>query len=153
MSLIEKCGGAWHLLDGTPDCPGSTDGWHSCGKLARDWHTHTCRHCGATESGMTVRTPTTDQQPEGRPSKLRMDLIPPWFLESLAEALTIGADKHGDGLHSSAPTEADCDGAIMRHHSRWRMGETHAGDDGQHHGAAMVARILQRMDLERKGNE
>lgn len=90
---------------------------------------------------------------EGAKPKLRMDLIPPWFLESLAEALTIGADKHGDGLHSSAPTLADCDGAIMRHHCAWRAGETHASDDGQHHGAAMVARILQRMDLEREAGE
>lgn len=94
-----------------------------------------------------------EPQPDPVPSLgARYDIIPPHALAAVAHAFTVGANKHDGRAYKPQPAH-HFTAALMRHLEAWRMGETHAPDDGQHHLAAVIVRAMQLLELEREHPE
>lgn len=65
--------------------------------------------------------------------KLRMDLITPEMLESMAEVLTMGSKKYGDRNWEQGIDPDRLYAACMRHLNTWRKGTDLDDESGLHH--------------------
>lgn len=65
--------------------------------------------------------------------KLRMDLIAPEMLTSMAEVLTMGAEKYGDKNWELGLDKDRLYAAAMRHLCCWRAGQALDSESGIHH--------------------
>lgn len=54
--------------------------------------------------------------------KLRYDLVPPEWIEAMAEVMSYGAQKYDDNNWRSG-VASNYEAALMRHFQAWRMGE------------------------------
>lgn len=83
--------------------------------------------------------------------KLRLDLISPHALAKVAEAMTVGSEKHGatNYLDNPRPDEAEKQmGSLLRHLNADRCGSVR-DSDGFDHLAAVAARALMILELRR----
>lgn len=83
--------------------------------------------------------------------KLRYDLIPPHSQKLVAEAMTIGATKHGDLAYLEKQISHHV-GALLRHLYTWLCGEQ-IDPDGQHHLASVSARAMMILEIKRRQDE
>lgn len=84
--------------------------------------------------------------------KLRHDLIPPHSLAKVAEALTVGAVKHGDSAYLDEPRpdeESRCMASLLRHLNADRCGAVR-DSDGFDHLAGVAARALMILEMRRR---
>jgi hypothetical protein len=83
--------------------------------------------------------------------KLRYDLIPPHSMHLVADAMTIGAVKHGDDTWREKPI-AHHVGALLRHLYAYLCGEQ-IDTDGQHHLASVAVRAMMILELQRRQDQ
>jgi len=75
--------------------------------------------------------------------KLKYDLIEPEMIEVLAQVLTYGADKYGEGNWKGLNSfESRYSSAMMRHYEAWRKGEEIDGESGLSHLGHAACNIL-----------
>ena len=65
--------------------------------------------------------------------KARLDMIPQRALWGLARVYEHGAQKYKKDNWRSGQSWTRCAAALMRHVSRWMIGETYDPESGQHH--------------------
>src|SRR5208282_5252383 len=81
--------------------------------------------------------------------KLRMDLLPVFPLEKVAEVYTIGCKKYADRNWEKGIAWSRCYGALLRHLFKFWKGESVDSQDGQHHLAAVVFYAFAMMEFEK----
>jgi hypothetical protein len=87
-------------------------------------------------------------------NKLRYDLIPPLFIESMAEVLTYGAKKYSENSWQNVEIDRYY-AALFRHIQAWRKGEQFDQESGiEHlkHALINIAFILYK-EKEKKGEK
>lgn len=81
--------------------------------------------------------------------KPRMDLLPPWALESVAEVLTFGAKKYAPGNWKVVQeAESRYMAAAMRHMTLYLKGERDDKESGIHHLSHAICGLMFVVDLE-----
>lgn len=75
--------------------------------------------------------------------KPRWELLPVRPLLEVVKVLTVGAKKYGDyNWRHVEPFYERYYGALLRHISAWRMGETHDQETGLHHLAHAICCLI-----------
>jgi len=70
--------------------------------------------------------------------KVRMDLIPAWALEKIAEVYTYGAQKYDDNNWLKGMKWSKVSGPLERHYNKWKRGNIKDEESNCYH-LAMVA--------------
>lgn len=74
--------------------------------------------------------------------KVRMDLLPPDALFSVAQVLTLGAVKYGDRNWEEGVPASKCEAALLRHLYRWKLHEEFDEESNLNHLAHMATNAL-----------
>lgn len=86
--------------------------------------------------------------------KLRWDLLPMCIIEEVVEVLTLGAKKYGDSNWKQVENWEDrYYAAMMRHISKWRVGEKADDESGLRHLAHAICSAVFIMYLEDMGDK
>lgn len=93
--------------------------------------------------------------PNNEGDKLRLDLLPPVALASMAAALTFGAKNREDRNWESGLSFGSHYGALQRHANKYWSGERYDEEMGVHHLGAMLANgaVLLDLDMRYAGSE
>lgn len=83
--------------------------------------------------------------------KLRMDLLPPDAIESVAAVFTYGAAKYGDRNWEKGGRHGRWMAAILRHCFAWMKGERNDQESGLPHLAHAACSILMLLGMELRG--
>ena len=83
--------------------------------------------------------------------KLRMDLIPPEVVESLAKVLGYGAAKYGENNYQAGIRWSRYYAALLRHLFAWWGGEDDDPESGFHHLDHVLANAAILLMFVRKG--
>ena len=83
--------------------------------------------------------------------KLRLDLIPPEWLEALASVLTVGATKYAPRNWEKGMAWSKVYGPLMRHVLAWLKGERDDSETKQAHMAHVAWNALALMVYEMRG--
>lgn len=70
--------------------------------------------------------------------KARFDLIPPEFMEAIAQHYEIGARKYSDRNWERGMSYCRCFASLMRHAWAWMQGEDVDPETGSHHMIAVA---------------
>lgn len=86
--------------------------------------------------------------------KLRMDLIPPEFIEHLAGVLTFGTEKYTDDSWQAVPNATNrYYAALMRHLMSWRRGDIEDMESGCPHLAHAAFNVMALLWLDEHGEQ
>ena len=83
--------------------------------------------------------------------KLRLDLIPPEWLESLGGVLTKGSIKYAPRNWEQGMAWSKCWGPLLRHCVKWLGGERLDPETGEHHLAHVAWNALALLVYEQRG--
>ena len=137
-----------------------------------DPDTYKCHFCGVTKKDFEDRLApavcvpiiTSTSAPSEGPSvqadsgglrydtgKLRLDLIPPEWIEALAAVLTVGAVKYAPRNWEKGMAWSKVYGPLMRHVLAWLKGERDDSETKQAHMAHVAWNALALMVYEMRG--
>lgn len=81
--------------------------------------------------------------------KVRMDLLPPFALESIAEIFTFGAKKYSDWRWAGGMEWSRIYAALQRHMTAWQKGEPNDVESGKSHLWHAGCCIMMLIELEK----
>lgn len=109
-----------------------------------------CKFCGSHCKGEVCKKCSYDIKKSGEypavrynQGKLRVDLIPPKFLEEVAKVLTFGAAKYSanNWKNFTAEQQSEILGSLLRHILEYQKGNKLDSESGLHHLAHAACNI------------
>jgi len=103
----------------------------------------------------TVKNPSIKEALKNDSGKIRMELLPPYALTSIAKVFTMGSKKYSDWNYMSNGGLAISRvyGALLRHLFAWYMGESLDKESKESHLAHAGSCIMILIELEKFGNK